>query len=96
MQDKHLFRSRNARMVAGVAGGIAAYLNTDPLFIRLGFLALTMFNGIGALIYVILWFLVPNEDSAAADSRTQVRENVAEMQSTAEEMAQRVRGMLNR
>lgn len=96
MQGKRLFRSRSDRMIAGVAGGMAAYLGTDPLFVRLGFLALSLINGLGVLIYLVLWLLVPNEDSAAADSREQVRENIAEMQSAAEDVAERVRGMLSR
>lgn len=96
MQGKRLFRSRTDRMIAGVAGGLATYLNIDPLFIRLGFLLLAFLNGTGVLLYLVLWLLIPNEDSAAPDSRTQVRENVQEMQSTAEDLAQRVRDMFNR
>ena len=70
-------------------------LNIDPLLVRLGFLALGLLNGFGLMVYVVLWLLVPNEDSAAADARSQMRENVGEMQSTAEELMQRVRGMFN-
>ena len=95
MQGKRLLRSRNDRIVAGVAGGLAAYLNTDPLFVRLGFLLLSFLNGMGVLLYLVLWLLLPNEDSAAPDTRTQVRENVEEMQATAQDMAQRVRNMFN-
>lgn len=95
MQGKRLFRSRTDRIVGGVAGGLAAYLNIDPLFVRLGFLIFTFFQGFGAIVYLVLWLLMPNEDSTASDTRTQVRENVAEMQSAAESLAQRVRGMFN-
>jgi|SRR5438067_7101328 phage shock protein C len=96
MQGKRILRSRNDRMVGGVAGGLAAYLNTDPLFVRLGFVLLSFMNGIGVLLYVMLWALLPNEDSAAADTRAQVRENVEEMRSTAEDLAQRARDMFNK
>lgn len=95
MQTKRLLRSRNDRIIAGVAGGIATTLNIDPLLVRIGFLALGLLNGFGLLVYVALWLLVPNEDSAAADARSQMRENVGEMQSAAESMVQRVRGMFN-
>jgi phage shock protein C len=95
MQGKRLLRSRNNRLVAGVAGGVAAYLNIDPLFVRLGFVALVFLNGLGTLLYLILWLLIPNEDSAAPDTRAQVRENVEEMRSRAEDVAERVRGMFN-
>jgi phage shock protein C len=96
MDNKRIFRSRNDRMIAGVAGGLAAYFNIDPLFVRLGFALLALVNGVGIMLYMILWLLLPNEDSAAADSRTQVRENVDEMRTAAESVADRVRNMFNR
>ena len=95
MQGKRLVRSRNDRMIAGVAGGLAATLNIDPLLVRIVLLVLAFLNGFGFLLYLALWLLVPNEDSAAVDAREQVRENVGEMQSAAESMVQRVRGMFN-
>jgi phage shock protein C len=95
MQGKRLVRSRNDRVIAGVAGGLAATLNIDPLLVRIVLLALAFLNGFGFMLYLALWLLVPNEDSAAIDAREQVRENVGEMQSAAESMVQRVRGMFN-
>jgi len=96
MDTKRIFRSRNDRMIAGVAGGLAAYFNIDPLFVRLGFALLALINGVGFVLYMILWLLLPNEDSAAADSRAQVRENVADMRTAAQSLADRVRDMFNR
>ena len=95
MQGKRLVRSRNDRMIAGVAGGLAATFNIDPLLVRIVLLALAFLNGFGFMLYLVLWLLVPNEDSAAVDAREQVRENIGEMQSAAESMVQRVRGMFN-
>jgi phage shock protein C len=93
METKRLYRSRQERMVAGVAGGIAAYLGVDPLFVRLALVVLALLNGFGLLLYLALWLLVPNEDSLAGDAREQVRENAGEMRASAEELAQRVRNM---
>ena len=95
MQGKRLVRSRNDRMIAGVAGGLAATLNIDPLLVRIVLLALAFMNGFGFMLYLALWLLVPNEDSATIDAREQVRENVGEMQSAAESLVQRVRGMFS-
>jgi phage shock protein C len=95
MQGKRLFRSRNDRVIGGVAGGLAGTFNIDPLFVRLGFLALAFLNGLGIMVYLVLWLLTPNEDSSLVDAREQVRENVGEMQAAAESLVQRVRGMLN-
>jgi phage shock protein C len=96
METRRIQRSRNERMIAGVAGGLAAYFKIDPLIVRLGFALLALMNGVGILLYLILWLLLPNEDSVAADSRGQVRENVDEMRATAESAAQRVRDMFNK
>jgi phage shock protein C len=96
METRRILRSRNERMIAGVAGGLATYFSIDPLVVRLGFALLSMVNGIGVMLYVLLWLLLPNEDSVAADSRGQVRENVDEMRTTAENAAQRVRDMFNK
>ena len=95
MQGKRLVRSRNDRMIAGVAGGLAATFNVDPLLVRIALLGLAFLNGFGVMLYIALWLLVPNEDSVAVDAREQVRENVGEMQSAADSMVQRVRGMFN-
>jgi phage shock protein C len=95
MQGKRLVRSRNDRMIAGVAGGLAATFNVDPLLVRIVLLVLAFLNGFGFMLYLALWLLVPNEDSATVDAREQVRENVGEMQSAAESLVQRVRGMFS-
>lgn len=58
---KRLYRSRNDRMIAGVAGGLGEYLGIDATIIRLLFV-LTLFGvGSGALIYLIMLLVVPEE-----------------------------------
>lgn len=88
---RRIYRSRSERLVGGVAGGVAIYLGIDPLFVRLGFLVLSLLNGFGALLYFLLWVLLPNEGNLSADARTQVRENFDEMRETAEGFVERVR-----
>ena len=95
MPTKRILRSRQDRIVAGVAGGLAGYLNIDPLFVRLGFVVLGLFQGLGLLLYALLWLLIPNEDSLTTETRDQVRENVNEMRSTVERAFDRVRNTLN-
>ena len=58
---KRLYRSVTDRRIAGVCGGIAEYLNIDPLVVRLIFVALLLF-GIAPiiLIYLIMWVVVPD------------------------------------
>ncbi|MBM4165478.1 MAG: PspC domain-containing protein [Ignavibacteria bacterium] len=57
---KRLFRSRQEKMIAGVCGGVAEYLNIDPSIVRLVWVLLTLLGGSGILLYVIAWFIIPN------------------------------------
>lgn len=59
MNNKRLTRSVNDRMVAGVCGGIAEYLEVDPTLVRLVFVALTLMGGPGLIIYIVLMLIVP-------------------------------------
>lgn len=56
-----LYRSRTNRWVAGVCGGLGAYYGVDSNAVRLAFALLTLWNGMGALLYVLLVLLVPEE-----------------------------------
>jgi phage shock protein PspC (stress-responsive transcriptional regulator) len=61
MQGKKLYRSRSNRMVAGVAAGLGNYLEVDPTIIRLLFAFLVLLGGGGAVIYFVMWIIVPEE-----------------------------------
>ena len=57
-----MYRSSN-RIIAGVCGGIAEYLDVDPTVIRVVYAVLSIFSvGFpGLLLYLILLLLIPNE-----------------------------------
>jgi phage shock protein C len=59
--SRRLYRSRKNRKVAGVCGGLAEYLNTDPTVIRVLFIVLTVMGGAGGVIYLAMWLIVPEE-----------------------------------
>ena len=55
-----LYRSRNDRMVAGVAGGVAAMLALDPSLVRIVWAVLVVLTGgIALVLYIIMAFVVP-------------------------------------
>jgi phage shock protein C len=60
-----LHRSATDRVVAGVCGGLAEYLEVDPTLVRLAFIVGTLWGGLGVLIYLILAVVLP------VDPRTQ-------------------------
>ncbi len=65
MKDKKLTRSADDRMLAGVAGGLADYLDIDPVLVRLIFVIIALFGGgiTGLAIYVVLWIVMPEAES---------------------------------
>lgn len=58
MQNR-LYRSRVKRVFGGVAGGLAGYMNLDPILVRVLFIIAAAINGVGALLYIIMWIVVP-------------------------------------
>ncbi len=44
---KKLYRSRTSSMIGGYAGGLAEYLEVDPTIVRLGFVLLGLWSGVG-------------------------------------------------
>ena len=60
MAKKKLVRSAN-RVLAGVCGGIADYLDIDPTVVRVIYAALTIFTtGFpGILLYLVLLLIIP-------------------------------------
>ena len=58
---KRLLRPRDGRMAAGVCAGLAAYFGVDVNLVRLGFGVLTVFYGMGILVYLIAWAVLPGE-----------------------------------
>ncbi len=56
-----LRRRGDDRVIGGVASGIADYFNVDPLLIRIGFVGLMVFNGLGLLLYLGAWLFIPTD-----------------------------------
>lgn len=62
---KRLYRSRDDRMIAGVATGLADFLQIDPTLVRLIFVFSLLLGGTGLLIYLAMWLVVPEEPLAS-------------------------------
>lgn len=63
---KRLFRSRLDRKLAGISGGMGSYFSCDSTLIRVGWVvAAFLSGGLAVLAYLVLIFVIPNEDQAA-------------------------------
>jgi len=58
---RQLRRSTDDKMLAGVAGGIARYLDVDVTLVRVIIAALALVNGIGVALYIAAWLLIPQD-----------------------------------
>ena len=61
--EHRLYRLRDDRVVAGVASGLGAHLDVDPIWVRLAFVVLVFFAGLGILLYIVAWVAMPEVDS---------------------------------
>jgi phage shock protein C len=65
--NRHLFRSRDDRMLAGVAGGLAELWDADPSLVRVIWAVLVPFTGgVALVVYIVMAIVVPEEDALAA------------------------------
>ena len=61
---RRLERSRDHRVVSGVCGGLADYLNMDPTLVRVLTVVLSTFTGVPVILYLIAMFALPEEGSS--------------------------------
>ncbi|MBS1646968.1 MAG: PspC domain-containing protein [Bacteroidetes bacterium] len=64
-KTRRVFRDGDNKTLGGVCSGIAAYFDTDPLWIRVLFLVLFFGFGTGFFIYIILWIIIPEAKTTA-------------------------------
>ncbi len=63
---KRLYKSKTDKMVSGVCGGIASYLNIDPTIVRVVWALVSVFSAAvpGLLVYIICAVVIPDEPDA--------------------------------
>ena len=62
MNPRRLYRSADDRILAGVAGGVAAYFDVDPVIVRIIWFLSVFFTGSFTFwIYIVMMIVVPLE-----------------------------------
>ncbi|MET4081714.1 phage shock protein C [Pedobacter sp. UYP30] len=71
MIEKRLFRNEHDKMIAGVASGLADYMQVEITIVRLLFVLSAIFMaGLGLVAYIVMWIIVPvNSDPAVKFSK---------------------------
>lgn len=91
--ESKLYRSRTNRILFGVCAGIAKRYGLEPVLVRIIFVVLAFLNGVGFVLYVLLFLFVPQEpgESVDVDRSKQVKDFVHTVEQKAENIASEVR-----
>jgi phage shock protein PspC (stress-responsive transcriptional regulator) len=60
-----MYRDPDKRIIGGVCAGMGAYWDIEPWIIRVIFLALTIAGGLGILVYLVLYVVLPEAKTTA-------------------------------
>jgi phage shock protein PspC (stress-responsive transcriptional regulator) len=60
-----MYRDPDHRVIGGVCSGMGAYWDIDPVIVRILFVVTTLAGGIGALVYLILYIVIPEAKTTA-------------------------------
>jgi phage shock protein C len=64
------FQRGQDRILGGVCSGLAHGFRIDPLWVRLGFVLLAFLQGVGLLIYIVLWLVMPEQVEGKEGTRS--------------------------
>lgn len=59
---KKMFERSSNGMLGGVCEGIANYFGIDPTVVRVAWVVVSWFYGIGIILYIALWLIAPCDD----------------------------------
>lgn len=85
-----LYRSEKERVIAGVAGGLAERFDFEPNIVRLVFILLGLLFGLGIILYLILWILLPTESKLSQSESQNIRENTQNVAAQTQGVIQRL------
>jgi phage shock protein C len=94
---ERLYRSSSERMIAGVCGGFGEYFGIDPTVVRVIFVLVTIVTAflLGIAAYLVLWLIIPNEESVGQPTRESMRKNVEEIAQSARDLGSEVHATLS-
>ena len=81
---KRVDRSQEDKIIAGVCGGIAEYLKVDSVWIRLVAVILALASGVGIVIYIVAWIIMPKNPNHKQSGDTRAEEVVKKISTKAE------------
>jgi phage shock protein C len=59
---RRLYRSQTSKIIGGVCGGLGEYFDIDPVLVRIAAVLLTLAHGVGIVVYIIAWIIIPKQE----------------------------------
>lgn len=93
---RRIYRDPDNRILGGVCSGMGAYWQIDPLVFRLLFVLAFLVFGVGLVLYLILWIVIPEAKTAAQKLEMKGKPvNISNIGKTVKEEFQNVRDRMN-
>jgi phage shock protein PspC (stress-responsive transcriptional regulator) len=93
--NKRFFRNPDEKIIGGVCSGIAAYFHLDPVWVRLIFIVFIAAGGSGILLYLVLWFVIPEAQTTTERLEMRgTRVNISNIEKSMREEVAELRGKI--
>jgi len=90
--EKRLFRDGDRAMIGGVCAGVSAYFNIDVVIVRVIYICCFLTFGIGFLLYIVLWAIIPLAKTSSDKLRMKGQHvNIENMKSELGDAADRIK-----
>jgi phage shock protein PspC (stress-responsive transcriptional regulator) len=90
--EKRLFRDGDRAMIGGVCAGVSAYFNIDVVIVRVIYICCFLTFGIGFLLYIVLWAIIPLAKTSSDKLRMKGQHvNIENMKSELGDAANRIK-----
>ena len=83
-----VIKSKTDKVIDGVCGGLAEYFGIDSVLVRLVFVVLVFFNGLGLILYIILAIIMPGDGQVNKPPKETIHENMQEIGERVKEAGQ--------
>jgi len=91
---RRVYRSETDRVIGGVCGGLGEYFELDPVFLRVALVLLAFVGGLGVVLYLAAWVLMPTRSKAALPPRQALRDNLGDISERTEQFIEGARAPL--
>jgi phage shock protein C len=90
MTQQRLTRSSTNQVIGGVCGGLGQYFGIDPVIVRLIMIALLFADGMGLLVYLVLWLIMPVDGTPQGTIGEGLRDIQQQVQAFGQQASQHV------